>query len=124
MHNGPLYYRYIENDKIAAVKMHRGNYDKNMTLSQNAKTDLQWWLHNIDGTSAPIQTKPITKEITTDASKKHGWGAAMGNIATGGAWEASEHDIHINVKEMVAVYYALRSFKDVLKKYTHSSVVR
>ena len=32
------------------------------------------------------------------------------NVSTGGAWTASEFEIHINIEEMIAIYYALWSF--------------
>ena len=53
---------------------------------------------------APIQKKPITKEMTTDASKNNGWGAAMEEISIGGVWKATEFDLDLNIKEMIAVY--------------------
>ena len=63
--------------------------------------------------NAPIQWPPITAEICTDASGKNGWGACMiGRIPTGGTWMPDELDLHINVKEMLAVLYALRSYKE------------
>ena len=34
----------------------------------------------------------------------------MDGVSAGGAWAGTEIDIHINVKEMIAIYYALRSF--------------
>ena len=38
----------------------------------------------------------------------------MGNVSTGSAWTASEFEIHINIKEMIAIHYAVRSFVDKL----------
>ena len=107
---GPLYYRQLEKDKIAAVKLHKGNYDKFMVLSADARSELHWWHKYIDTMSAPIQQKPITVEIATDASMCQGWGAVLEELTTGGAWDAEQQDLHINVKEMMAIYYALRSF--------------
>ena len=45
----------------------------------------------------------------TDASLK-GWGAVLGINKTGGAWSSLEKDFHINILELLAIYYALRSF--------------
>ena len=41
-------------------------------------------------------------------------GVLMVNVSTGGAWTASEFEIHINIKKITAIYYALRSFVDKL----------
>ena len=34
----------------------------------------------------------------------------MQHMHMGGAWLPTEFDLHINVKEMIAIYYGLRSF--------------
>ena len=39
----------------------------------------------------------------------------MGTVSTGGAWLPSELTLHINVKAMIAILYALRSFVDKLE---------
>ena len=39
----------------------------------------------------------------------------MGTEPIGGTWTEDQLDIHINVKEMLAILYALRSFVDQLK---------
>ena len=62
----------------------------------------------------PIQLPPKSIEFSSDASKYDFWGVVMGNVSTGGAWTASEFEIHINIKEMIAIFYALRSFVDKL----------
>ena len=85
-----------------------------MLLSVAAKGDLQWWLETIPHMYAPIHLPPITNFITCDASSK-GWGAVMGTVSTRGAWLPSEFTLHINVKEMIAILYALRSFVDKLE---------
>ena len=66
--------------------------------------------------NAPIHWPPISAEMSTDASGKNGWGASMiGSLPIGGTWTAEELSLHINVKEMIAVLYALRSFKESLE---------
>ncbi len=115
---GPLYYRDTELCKNKALKLNRGNYESNMQFSEEAKTELTWWLENIDTMYAPIQWPPITQEISADASGENGWGASIhgwgasivGVAPIGGLWSENEIDLHINVKEMLAVLYALRTF--------------
>ena len=72
---GALYYRYLENDKISALKNNFGDFDKLMTLSDDAKNDLKWWLTNLPTLSAPIRLKPIVLTMSCDASNK-GWGGS------------------------------------------------
>lgn len=47
--------------------------------------------------------------ISSDASL-FGWGAAMDNISTGGQWSYEEATNHINYLELLAAYFALKSF--------------
>ena len=51
--------------------------------------------------------------ITSDASKQ-GWGASVENVSTGGLWTASEAKEHINYLEMLAVFFALKSFSKLV----------
>ena len=113
---GPLYYRTLELDKNKALKRNRGNYESPMEISQEGKMELVWWKNNLPNMNAPIQWPPITIEMCTDASGKIGWGATIPDIlTTGGAWTREESELHINVKEMIAILYGLRSFVDTLK---------
>ena len=85
-----------------------------MTLSNEAKDYLHRWLENLSDIYKPIQLPPISIEFSSDGSKYDDWGVVTGKVSTGGAWTASEFEIHIDVKEMIAFYYALRSFVDKL----------
>ena len=112
---GTLHYRFLEACKNSALAMSCRNYDAVMSLTHLATQELLWWKNNIFSTFAPIRWPPITQEIATDASSLIGWGATCGSKKTGGAWSAQETDIHITVKERIAVYYAIRSFLHTLK---------
>ena len=112
---GALHYRYLEANKNMALSQNSRNYDAVMQLTHLAKEDLYWWKRNIYKTFAPIQWPPISQELASDASSLIGWGATCGFERTGGAWSALEAGIHISVKEMIAVYYAIRSFVEKIK---------
>ena len=45
--HGPLFYRHLEKDKCLAVQQANGNFDAHMSLSQQAKCELQWWCDNV-----------------------------------------------------------------------------
>ena len=111
---GALYYRHLEREKILALKLARGNFDSLMEISQSGKDDIKWWLGHLDDMYAPIHLPQITKTISCDASNL-GWGAVLDNTPTGGAWTSDEQCLHINCKEMLAIYYALRSYCDSIK---------
>ena len=107
--HGPLYYRNLETDKIAALKYHKGNFDGLMQLSSAAKAELQWWVKNTDRAYKPISHGKHDLLITTDASNL-GWGAVCNGVKTGGHWTAIEALQHINYLEMVAIFLGLKIF--------------
>jgi hypothetical protein len=106
---GPLYYRKLDKDKHNALSIHKGNFEASMSISSEAKVELNWWLTNLPAAFKNILPTPIDIVLYSDASKI-GWGAALGNQSTGGNWCKQESDCHINILEMKAALFALKSF--------------
>ena len=105
---GPLYYRNIERDKINPLKIANVDFDKHMRLSEQAKSDINWWVENIDTIFAPIHLPPITYTVCTDSSDI-GWGVVFENKRTGVPWEEVEvTSLLINIREMLAACFAIR----------------
>ena len=82
---GSLFYRQLENEKNAALKFHRGNFDESMVLSPTAESDLQWWVENIENVSKLISQGNPSYTLNTDASLQ-GWGAVFQGQSSGGHW--------------------------------------
>ena len=80
---GPLYYRFLERDKILALQTTCWDFDKHMSLSLEAKAELSWWIKNIVGAHNVLTREAPMITLTTDASKL-GWGAVLGSQSTGG----------------------------------------
>ena len=110
---GALHYRKLELDKTIALRNNFGNFDAKMTLSNHSLNDLNWWLENSLSIQNWIHPPPIDVEISTDASK-HAWGVVF-TEKIGGSWTETEIDLHINIKEMIAIYFALKAFCSQLK---------
>ena len=80
---GESYYRKLKIDKKFALRQNQGDFDAPMTLSDNSKSELLWWITNItDSHRSLIQSNPDLV-LTTDASLL-GWGAVMNEKETGG----------------------------------------
>lgn len=77
-----LFYRTLENENIDALKQNRGYFDARMELSASAKSDLQWWVDNIQQSEKKISPPNPDIVITTNASKQ-GWGAVRDHHTTG-----------------------------------------
>ena len=70
--------------------------------------ELDWWISNI--------------QLQTDASNK-GWGAVYGDQQIGGRWKTNEAMDHINIFELKAAFFALKSFYSQANE-THVQIQR
>ena len=103
-----MYYRYLELDRISALRVNKGNFDSIMALSAQSKTELTWWVNHVLTASEPISHGNPDLTLTTDASHV-GWGAVFGDTSTGGFWRLEEQRYHINFLELKAVLLGLKS---------------
>ncbi|CAB3990622.1 Hypothetical predicted protein [Paramuricea clavata] len=86
---GPLHYRHLDMDKTVALKIRKGNYNKTMTLSDEAKHELSWWVSSIESAYNVVSHGQADTTMTTDASKT-GWGCSLAGTPTGGSWHSGE----------------------------------
>jgi len=99
------------------------SYETEITLTEESKQELRWWLYNLQqwNGKAIISPNPDLM-ITTDASKK-GWGAVCQNVTTQGLWSPAEAELHINVLELMAASFAVKSFtKNKQVRHVHLRV--
>lgn len=114
---GKLFYRNLELQKIHALKKSFGDYNGQLQITTSMKNELHWWINNIQNQYRIIDHGSPDLIITTDASSE-GWGSVCNDMKIGGRWSDFERDFHINYLELLAVFYALKSFcKEVNSKY-------
>jgi len=106
---GPLHYRTLEHEKSVALHKAKGDFHAPIHLSDLAKNELDWWVHNIATANNPIvHTHP---DIVVESDASHlGWGAVCNGKSTGGRWTTIETQQHINVLELQAAFFALKTF--------------
>ena len=106
---GPLHYRALQDMKIRSLRQHP-HYQGSVSLSKEARVDLQWWCSELPShCSAPIWKPEASTVIESDASKL-GWGAVCQGVPTGGRWTLEETKFHINYLELKAMFLALQSY--------------
>lgn len=115
---GPLHYRSFEKEKIEALKCSSGNFDSLMCISDEMTDNLLWWMNNVHIACRRICHGPIQFEVYSDASLL-GWGATFNNQEICGHWSDTEQSYHINALELLACFYALKSF---FKDRNHKSI--
>lgn len=104
----PLYLRELECLKIKALQLSGCDYNSKLFLSDRAKTDIKWWIGSLDCPWQLIQSDLFDITLTTDSSGS-GWGASDSKVTTKGQWSAYQKTLHINVLELLGVYYGLKS---------------
>ena len=67
---------------IMALKAHKWDYEKSVVLSDQAKSDLHWWVANVETSFGAIFHEKPSLVLHTDASKT-GWGAVHVDSHTG-----------------------------------------
>ena len=115
-----MHYRALEESKIQALKQAKGTFDKKMTIPRDACVELQWWSNNALNLEKNSLIPNPEFVLATDASTL-GWGAVFGNCSTNGTWSSHEANLHINVLELKAVLYGLKSLVHVTN--THIKVL-
>ena len=107
---GPLFYCYLQNDKITSVRLNNRNFDAPSKIKPEGKQELEWWLENNDNIEKPIALPLIDFEYFCDLTS-YSQGANLDKHKIGGVWNMKENALHINSKELLAMYYSLRRFK-------------
>ena len=92
----------------------KASWNSHITLDPSSIIDLKWWVSAIDSWNGrPIVKHSIEKHIFTDASST-GWGAICEDKEASGLWTPKLSASHSNVRELMAVLMALKSFKTFL----------
>ena len=94
--------------KNAALALHKGRFNKKMSLPPAALADVLWWESNVVGLFSPIHPPPIAATFFSDASLE-GWGGTDEVAHVGGRWTEAEMPHHINTLELHAAYLTLQA---------------
>ena len=105
---GPLHYRTSEHDKNLTLLCSNYNFEANVVLSPASKLDLNWWIRSLPTFFREIDHGQPQVFIYTDASQV-GWGATLSTSTTQGLWNFHEAQLHINILELLAIKFGLRS---------------
>lgn len=107
----PLFYKPLEQAKIQALKIVKGNFDGKMELRKFHHDCSKWWIENHKNSSKPIVRGNHNIVLKSDSSKT-GWGGLVDNtdLKTGGHWSYVEQLRHINELELLAAFLTFKCF--------------
>ena len=63
----------LDNEKSAALARSKWNFDAYMSISSGARSDIVWWIENIEHASNPVHRPKPSSTLQADASLV-GWG--------------------------------------------------
>ena len=91
-----MYYRGLEKEKTRQLRLNKGDFDASLILTDDNKSDIQWWLDNLETSYELINHGTPQIVLYTDSSLL-GWGAfnETSGLRTGGQWSAAEKESHI-----------------------------
>lgn len=110
---GRLHYRALLSFLNAAIKMPAA---RQYSLTDEALTDLTWWLHN-HRLHSFIHLPAPSHFLATDASDL-AWGAQLDNLSLSGLWSEQEQPKHCNQKELLALLKVLQDHHLLLSQST------
>ena len=105
----PLHYRNLQRIENQALRQFQ-DFSTVVILDRNTREELTWWqnsLENWNGKAVLESTPDMIAE--TDASLL-GWGAVSEGVQTGGLWSEGERMHHINLLELIAGAFAVKTF--------------
>jgi len=110
--SAPLHYKTLEKERNRFLERSKGEYNYSVEMTGIIKSELQWWINNIQQ-SVRFAVYPAPRLVLySDASCK-GWGGHIENgPSTGGDWSAEEAEDHINVLELKGAFLTLQTFAD------------
>ena len=108
--HAPIYYKHIEIFKNEQLRFHRGSMKALVVLPPDIRSHILWWHNNVFHVVRHVIVPSPSHFIESDASGS-GWGGIIDDDRTArGPWSADESLMHINVKELTAAFFMLRTF--------------
>lgn len=92
---GKMHYRRMERAKIKALEEACGDFNRWMNITEEIRTDLNWWIKELENQNRKIFRNAPDTELFTDASNL-GWAGCLNSITTNGRWSPEEVRSHIN----------------------------
>lgn len=105
---GPVFYIPLEIAKNRALRVNQGSFEGMMHIDEDVRRNLRWWCKELPTQARLIEHGSPDVVLTTDASLL-GWGAHTDSDRTSGPWSSQEKRAHINVLELKAIYFGLKT---------------
>ena len=114
----PVHYKQIEIFKNEQLRLSKGNMHATVHLPEELKSTVLWWKNNIFHVCRHVIVPKPSHYIESDSSG-YAWGGCLDGLSKArGSWSSEEMAQHINLKELTAAYFMLKTYcKDM--RQTH-----
>ena len=110
-----LHYRALDRFKVCMLILHRSKWTTKVTLSPSALKQLHWWRDNeqTDKMKRSLYLHPPELHLYVDSCNE-AWGSVLEGKEIKSVFSHEQQLLHINTKELLAVYYGILSHIAVL----------
>ena len=105
----PLHYRNLQRIKNQALRQFQ-DFSTVVILDRNAREELTWWQNSLENWNGKAMLEPTPDMIAETDASLLGWGAVSEGVRTGGLWSEGERMHHINLLELTAGAFAVKTF--------------
>ena len=114
--HAPLHYRALDRFKVRMLVHYNQKWTQKVMLSYSCIKQLTWWRDNVqtDKMKHSLYTRNPTLHLYVDSSGE-AWGSVLGSRVMKSVFSEEQKQLHINTKELLAVYYGINSHLDTLK---------
>ena len=108
--HAPIYYKHIEIFKNEQIRFNRGNLLAPVNLTREVASSIRWWQDNVAHICRHVIVPKPSHFIESDSSD-FAWGGCVNGISKArGPWSSEESLMHINVKELTASFFMLKTY--------------
>ena len=111
--SAPLHYRALQHNLIKVILSFNSS-EEEVTLSDQAKRDLNWWIQNLNLYNRLFFITPSDQIIIRSDASSKGWGTSCHGQCKRRLWPREERKFNINVLEL----------KSAIMTFTESRKVR
>ena len=106
---GAIFCKRLEIRKNNGLRIHKGDYSKQIKLTNDMTEDIIWWHDNINNYPVLVESSKPELILTSDASGS-GWCGIYNTESSEGIWSHEDQEEHINFKELKAALLTLKAY--------------
>uniref|UniRef100_T1IKL4 RNase H type-1 domain-containing protein n=1 Tax=Strigamia maritima TaxID=126957 RepID=T1IKL4_STRMM len=109
LHHSFGFIKPLEAFRTGQLCLHDNKYEAVVPLYPDVREEIRRWTKESIFKPKSLLTSASETDVFTDAAKL-GWGAVWGERRENRHWSVVEQELHINIRELMALYFAWKMF--------------